>query len=56
MICCLSFVYAGLTHTITFDRSDLKIVKEGSYDRFIYKGSRIFDKEGTPELPGIPVN
>ncbi|RKY46109.1 MAG: hypothetical protein DRP91_09355, partial [Candidatus Neomarinimicrobiota bacterium] len=42
--------------TITFDRSDLKIVKEGSYDRFIYKGSRIFDKEGTPELPGIPVN
>jgi hypothetical protein len=49
-------VYAGLTHTVTFDRSDLEIVNEDSYERFVYKGAGIFDKEGTPELPGIPVN
>ena len=52
----VQFVYAGLTHTVTFDRSDLEIVNEDSYERFVYKGAVIFDKEGTPELPGIPVN
>ncbi|MBN2602332.1 MAG: T9SS type A sorting domain-containing protein [Candidatus Marinimicrobia bacterium] len=56
IICNLYLVLANVTHTVNFVQSDLRISKEGDYDRLSYSESMNFDKEGSPELPGISVN
>jgi len=51
-----TLVFAGLTHTITFDRSDLEIITEGDYHRLLLDGLGHFSNEGAPELPVKTIN